>query len=164
MKRLFLFRHAKSSWDHPGMADHERPLNKRGKCDAPLMGRRLAEQGVKPDLIMSSPAKRAIKTAKAVAKALGYPKEKIEVVDDIYSEGAPDILRVIQRADDRCESLMLFGHNPDFTELANCLSGEHIEHMPTCSVVCIDFGVGAWRHVAEDGGTFVFFGYPKQAQ
>src|SRR5690242_21738198 len=118
MKTLFLIRHAKSSWDDTALPDKDRPLNDRGKRDAPKMGKRLAKRDVKPDLILSSPAKRALTTAKIIAKKLEYKFTDIVVNDRLYAGAAHDLLNVIHRLGDRPKRVILFGHNPELTELA----------------------------------------------
>ena len=123
MKTLFLIRHAKSSWDDTALPDKDRPLNDRGRRDAPKMGERLAKRDVKPDLILSSPAVRALRTAEIIAKKLDY-RRKIVVNERLYAVGADDLLDVIHRLGDKVERVMLFGHNPELTELAHRLSGE----------------------------------------
>ena len=164
MKRLYLVRHAKSSWDDPDLSDIDRPLNKRGKKDAPIMGERLKnEHKAKPDLIISSPAKRAIRTARVIAKELGYPKEKIEIKDSLYASGVTAMLNVIHYLDDSLDEVMLFGHNPDLTSLANYLSNQQVDNIPTCGVFCVDFDVQSWQDVKEGNGIFKFFDYPKKA-
>ena len=101
MKTLFLIRHAKSSWDDTALADNDRPLNARGKRDAPKMGKRLAKRGVKPDLILSSPATRALKTAEIIAKKLDYRRKNIVVDDRLYAVEADQLLDVIRKLGDR---------------------------------------------------------------
>ena len=107
MKILTIVRHAKSSWDDPSLRDHERPLNKRGHRNAPEMGRRIAEHGLRPSLIVSSTAVRAWSTAKAVAKAVGYPYEFLEKEPNLYHASVDRILDVIRAQDERCNNLML---------------------------------------------------------
>lgn len=162
MKRLYLMRHAKSSWKKPDLADIDRPLNKRGKQDAPLMGKRLKKQNLKPDLIITSPAKRAVTTATIVAEEINYPKKKIEIKETLYSAGAPAILNMIQYLDDSLNEVMLVGHNPDFNSLANYLSNFGVDNIPTCGIFCIDFDVPSWKDVGEGRGIFQFFDYPKK--
>lgn len=164
MKRLYLVRHAKSGWNHSELDDRDRPLNSRGKRDAPFMGQRLKDHDVCPDLIISSPAKRAVKTAKVIAEAVGYPKKQITINDSLYLQGTQAILDTIRGVDDAHQSLMLFGHNPDFTELAELLTDYEVENIPTCGIFCIDFNVGFWQEVDEAKGLFSFFDYPKKRQ
>jgi phosphohistidine phosphatase len=162
MKTLYIFRHAKSSWKNPDLTDFERPLNKRGKLNAPHMGRILREKGVKPNLFISSPAKRALKTAKLVANELDYPEKKIKKDDRIYDNYLNSILRVIKEIDDQVLKLIIFGHNPAFTELAEYLSGEEVDNVPTSGIVAIEFEIESWSEIAENKGRLLFFEYPKK--
>jgi len=155
---LYLVRHAKSSWADPGMADIDRPLNKRGKRDAPIMGERLAERGVSPDVIVSSPAKRARRTAREFAKMLGYEGEVV-IVDVAYGGGPAAIIDVAQSIPERVTSLMVVGHNPDMTDLADSLTDYRVDAMPTCAVFGARFG--SWTSVGPSSGQFEFFVYPK---
>lgn len=161
MKTLYLIRHAKSSWKHDYLADFDRPLNKRGKHDAPLMGRRLKQHGM-PGLFLSSPAKRAIRTAEVIANETGYPPEQIRTDEAIYLAGEKSLLKIICRVEDRFDSIALFGHNPGFTLLANLLSNESVENIPTCGIFCIGFNIDTWREVAAGKGKMIFFDYPKR--
>ena len=122
MKTLFLIRHAKSSWDDTALPDKDRPLNDRGKRDAPKMGKRLAKRDVKPDLILSSPAKRALTTAEIIAKKLDYKLKDIVVDDRLYAGAVHDLLNVIHKLGDKPKRVILFGHNPELTEFAHRLS------------------------------------------
>ena len=162
MKRLYLVRHAKSSWKNPDLADFDRPLNKRGKRDTPAMANRLKEQGVSPDLILSSPAKRALKTARVIARATGYPKKKIRTDRSIYSDGQSAILELLRSLDHAISEVMVFGHNPDLTVLAEDLSGYRVSNIPTCGIFCVDFDIDAWQDLTADKGRFVSFDYPKK--
>lgn len=163
MKRLYLIRHAKSSWGNPDLDDHERPLNARGKRDAPEMGKRLKKSGVKPDLIVSSSAKRALKTAKIIAQELGYPKAGIVVEEAIYeSESMASLLAVIRQFDDAHNHVFMLGHNPAFTMLSRLLSDHQVENIPTGGVFCMDFDIASWQQVAAGKGKLVFFDYPKK--
>ncbi|NOZ24470.1 MAG: histidine phosphatase family protein [Planctomycetes bacterium] len=162
MKTLYLVRHAKSSWKDPEQTDIDRPLNKRGQKDAPLMGKVLKKAGAKPDIILSSPANRAITTAQVIAEKLGYPKEDIAEVQAIYGADVGDLLQVIRRIDDAHESAMMFGHNPTFHELAESLTDTTIEKLPTCAVVCVEFDVDSWGKVERKGGARKFMDYPKR--
>lgn len=162
MKRLYLVRHAKSSWDDPDLADFERPLNKRGKRDAPFMAQRIAELGARPDIIISSPAKRAILTARAFADALEYPHNNIVQDKAVYLADVSGLLQIIRSIDDSNEQAMIFGHNPGFTSLANFLGKRSIDNIPTCGVYCLDFDDLSWSKVGRNKGTVRFFDYPKK--
>ena len=148
MKTLFLVRHAKSSRDDPALPDKDRPLNDRGKRDAPKMGKRLAKLEVTPDLILSSPAKRALKTAKIIARKLDYTLADIVVDERLYATGADDLLRVIRNLGTKPKTVMLFGHNPELTELANRLSNK-ITQLPTCAVAEFAFDAKSWSNTGK---------------
>lgn len=161
MKNLILIRHAKSSWDNPAWSDLERPLNKRGKRDAPLMGRLLMQRGLFPDLILSSPAKRARKTAIKIAREVGYPRDKITIDESIYLQGMPEVIEFIRLQDDAHNRIYLIGHNPELTELANHLTRAGIENVPTCGVVSIEFPFSSWRRISDETGVLAFFECPR---
>jgi phosphohistidine phosphatase len=165
MKMLFLVRHAKSSWDDVSLSDKDRPLNDRGKRDAPKMGERLAKRGVQPDLILSSPAVRARTTAEIVAKPLGYNRKDIVVDDRLYATTADNLLYTIEELDDKFACVMLFGHNPELTELAQRLSHGVgvIEHMPTCAVAEFTFDIDSWAKVSMTKPKKVSLESPKKA-
>ncbi len=163
MKTLTLLRHAKSSWDHPELADIDRPLNKRGKRDAPIMGERLARAGISPELILTSPARRARKTASRVARALGYPADRIVVDPRIYAAAPAELMALIRGLDDRWSDVMLVGHNPTLTELANELTAADIDNVPTAGVVRIRFPVPSWSDIRPGAGELTLFDYPKRA-
>ena len=160
MKTLFLVRHAKSSRDEPALPDKDRPLNDRGKRDAPKMGERLAKRGVTPDLILSSPAKRALKTAQIIAKKLDYKLGDIAVDERLYATGADHLLDVIRKLGAKPKSVMLFGHNPELTDLAHHLSNE-ITHLPTCAVVEFTFDVKSWSTIGKAKPQSVALHTPK---
>jgi phosphohistidine phosphatase len=162
MKTLFLVRHAKSSWDDTALPDKYRPLNDRGKRDAPKMGERLAKRDVKPDLILSSPARRALATAEIIAKKLDYKLKNIVVDDRLYAVDADDLLDAIRKLGDKSMRVMLFGHNPEVTELAHRLSNK-ITHMPTCAVAEFTFDAKSWANIGEDKPTKATLDYPKRS-
>ena len=163
MKELILVRHAKSSWKDPTLRDHDRPLNKRGKRDAPEMGERLARSGCEPDLIVSSSAIRALDTARSVAGKLGYPRERITVEERLFHAGVSELLQVIQGVDDSVDSLMVFGYNPGLTDLANHIGSREIFNMPTCAVLHLRFQGDTWSTVGDVPGDEVLYDYPKRA-
>ena len=162
MKTLFLIRHAKSSWGDAALPDKDRPLNDRGRRDAPKMGERLAKRDVKPDLILSSPAVRALKTAEIIAKKLDYRRRDIVVDDRLYAVGADDLLDVIHKLGDKLERVMLFGHNPELTELAHRLSSK-IAHMPTCAVAEFSFDAKSWSSIGKVKPAKTALDYPKKS-
>jgi phosphohistidine phosphatase len=164
VKTLYLVRHAKSSWDDPSQEDFDRPLNKRGKQDAPFMGQKLKEMGIRPDLLVSSDAKRAKKTAEALAEALEYPLQGILFKREMYQADCDDMLKLINAMNDAADSMMIIGHNPEFTWLANKLAQMEIENIPTSGVVCIAFNVMSWAQISYGRGRMQFFDYPKRYQ
>ena len=162
MKTLFLIRHAKSSWDDATLADKDRPLNDRGRRDAPKMGERLAKREVKPDLILSSPAVRALSTAEIIAEKLDCRRTDIVVTERLYAADVDDLLDVIHHLGDEVECVMLFGHNPELTELAHRLSGE-IARMPTCAVAEFTFDAKSWARIDTIKPAEVLLDYPKKS-
>ena len=161
MKTLFLVRHAKSSRDDPSLPDRGRPLDDRGKQDAPMMGKRLARRDVKPDLLVSSPALRALTTAQLIAAELGYQRKNIVVDDRLYASSPDDLLAVIRALDKKLDRVMLFGHNPEFTDLAHRLSSEIID-MPTCAVAEFSFDTKAWSDVGDVMPAKAALDFPKK--
>lgn len=162
MKHLTLVRHAKSSWNHPELDDFDRPLNERGKHDAPMMAKLLVQKKVLPDLIISSPAKRAIKTARIIAKEIGYPKDKIELNSTIYEANVLALLNVIHGINDKFKYAMLFGHNPGFNDLGYLLTLHDVGNIPTCGILAMEFTISSWKEVAKGNGRFVSFDFPKK--
>jgi phosphohistidine phosphatase len=146
MKTLFLVRHAKSSRDDPSLPDRERPLNARGLHDAPAMGKRLAKRRVQPDLMVSSPATRAWTTAQLIAAEIGYEVKAIVVDERLYAARVENLLAFVRALDSDADSVMLFGHNPEFSELAARLSGQNVD-MSTCAVAEISFDAKSWSDV-----------------
>jgi phosphohistidine phosphatase len=162
MKVLTIVRHAKSSWDDPSRRDHERPLNKRGHRDAPEMGHRIAEHGIRPSLIVSSTAVRAWSTAKAVAKAAGYPYEFLEKEPHLYHASVDRILDVIRAQDERCSNLMLVGHNPGFTDFANFLVPGLTNNLPTAAVVSVEIDRDDWNLYERPSVRLLVHDWPKK--
>ena len=162
MKNLFLTRHAKSSWSNPGLADIDRPLNERGKKAAPFMGKLIVDKGEKPDLLISSPANRALSTAKAFGGAMGLVENDIIIDRTIYGAGAQQLLELVQDQDDLYKSIMLFGHNPTFTSFVNLLTGNNIMNVVTCGVIRIDFEFSSWTNIDFGSGRLVYYEYPKK--
>jgi phosphohistidine phosphatase len=160
MKMLYVIRHAKSSWSEPGMRDFDRPLNDRGLRDAPAMAARLKEKGVRPDLIVSSPAKRAMTTAKIFAAALGYDENAIVYKDMIYEASTPTLLGIVKGIDSDANNVLIFGHNPTFTYFVNDLAAVRIDDIPTCGVAAIAIE-GEWKEINDGAGNLVWFDYPK---
>ena len=160
MKTLYLARHAKSSWNNPRLTDFDRPLNNRGKRDAPFMGKVLKDKKVKIGLIISSPAKRAKKTAVAIAEKLSYPEKKILFNEDLYEATSNTIIKTLKKIDEKYDSVMIFAHNPGLTLLNNHISNNYIDNIPTCGIVALQLD-NKWSELDKNTSKFLFFEYPK---
>ena len=164
-RRLVLVRHAKSDWSTAGQADYDRPLNERGKRDAPVMGQRLKEKGVIPDLIIASPAKRAAATARLIADAVGYDKNKIAWVESLY-HCPPHVFEEVlltQDIPDDVKTVFIFAHNPGITLFANeTTEGLDIDNIPTCGIVALSFEADHWNDYTTAKHSLLFFDYPKK--
>lgn len=161
MKRLLLVRHAKSDWDNINLADFDRPLNKRGKKNAPEMAERLINQKLIPQHLVSSPALRALSTAIVFAEAFGIEKSKIQQEEHIY-EAVPDtLLKVINHLDDAYNFAAMFGHNPGITSFAVGLTGSHISSIPTCGMILIEFPFDQWSMISYGTGDKKLYDFPK---
>jgi phosphohistidine phosphatase len=136
-------------------------LDDRGRRDAPKMGKRLAKRDVKPDLILSSPAVRALATAEIIAKKVDYRIKNIVVDDRLYASEVHQLLNVIRKLGDKLECVILVGHNPELAELAQRLSSK-ITHMPTCAVAEFAFDAKSWSAIGTDKPAKVTLDYPKQ--
>ena len=162
MKTLYLIRHAKSSWEDINLRDFDRPLNERGEKDAPRMAKRLKERDIHPNLLVSSPAKRALATCKAFAKTLGYSDRHIKTDERIYHADEDTLLEVIRSIKNSCDTVMLFGHNPGLTDFVNEFGeGTYVDNIPTCGVVAYRFPVDSWEDVDWKKGELLFFDFPK---
>ena len=161
MRLLTLVRHAKSSWAETGLSDFDRPLNDRGRRDAPRMAALLHERLPKPDRIVSSPALRAISTARIFAAAFGIAEDEIVSDARIY-EATPDtLLRVVNEFDDGDRHVLMFGHNPGFSELAHRLASCSFDQMPTCAVAHLALSIEHWWEIAPRCGVLRDYMYPK---
>lgn len=161
MKELLLIRHAKSDWDDPSLSDFDRPLNKRGKADAPLMAHRLLDKKIKIDAFISSPAKRAKKTASIFAKEYKMDKKDILLAEELYAAEANVFFGVIRNTNDKFDSIALFSHNPGLTDFANLLSDVRIDNIPTCGVFAVKADAKHWADFKDAKKDFWFFDYPK---
>ncbi|HCS20682.1 MAG TPA: hypothetical protein DIW47_09015 [Bacteroidetes bacterium] len=164
MKSIYLLRHAKSSWKDAELSDIDRPLNKRGKSDAPMMGRYFSKKHIHPQLIISSPAKRAFKTAALVATELGYEEKNIHIDMELYGANVNELLSIIQKQEASLDRVMLVGHNPAFTLAVFFFTGESIANLPTCGLVRIDFDTKRWKLVKEGKGKLRLFEYPRSVE
>jgi phosphohistidine phosphatase len=158
-----MIRHAKSSWSNPMQSDFDRPLNERGEHDAPLMGAHLKRLGLLPGLIISSPAKRAKQTAKRIAGAIGYDKDKIELRDELYHCIPSVIEGVILSISNQHKTAFIICHNPGITDFVNELSGKFkIDNMPTCAVAAIQVSAPNWTDFNMEEKEVFLFDYPKK--
>ncbi|HMJ07381.1 MAG TPA: histidine phosphatase family protein [Pyrinomonadaceae bacterium] len=160
MKRLYLLRHAKSSWSEPELADFERPLNQRGLNAAPFIGKLIAARQMVPDLTVSSPACRAAETARLVHEASSAPGE-IEFVDRIYEASPQTLLQVTAGLNDKAGSAMIVGHNPGMEGFLRLLTGRS-EAMPTAALAIIDLAVRNWSDIKPGCGTLIEVVRPKE--
>ncbi|NTV46566.1 MAG: histidine phosphatase family protein [Chlorobiales bacterium] len=162
MKSLYFVRHAKSSWKDPNLTDSERPLNKRGLRDAPFMAKLLADKGVKIDLVLSSPAIRALTTAQHMAEGIGYAQDKIRIEPRLYGESFNMYLNVIKELEAKYSSVMIVAHNPTMTTIINYLTDYGLENLPTCGVFGIELQLESWAKVSQGVGQCRFYEYPKK--
>lgn len=161
MKTLLLIRHAKSDWGNPGLDDFDRPLNERGKKDAPAMASRLREKKIDIDLIISSPAKRAARTAKAFAEELNVKKKNFIFNDELYLAASSLFFDVIAGIGKKYDTVALFSHNYGITDFANLLTDTRIDNIPTCGVFAIKADCKDWKDFKDAKKEFLFFDYPK---
>jgi phosphohistidine phosphatase len=143
MKKLLIMRHAKSSWGDNGLADHDRPLNKRGQRDAPRMGRFLASEGLHPEEILSSTALRAQTTARLTAEAAQWPRQ-ISEFDELYHASPREAVLLLQQSSDDTDCVLLVAHNPGVGDLVASLTGEYVG-MVTASVAQIELSIECWQ-------------------
>ena len=162
MRRLILLRHGKSSWDDPQLDDFARPLAPRGLRNVPEMGRRLAARGLPVTLIVSSPAARAISTARGVARELDYRDDRIAEEPSLYLAGPDTILAIVRRAPAAAGTLMIVGHNPGLTEFANMLDDVRLDNMPTGGMLCAEFDAPSWADIQPAEAQFAWFDYPRK--
>ena len=165
MKRLILLRHAKSSWEDNSLADSERPLAERGLRDAPNMAKRLAQRGVRPDVFITSPARRARHTAELVAAGIGSHAAEIRIDPRVYLASPGELLGIVSSLDDSWQEVVLVGHNPGFTQVANMmLPTLRLANLPTAGVVAIHCDTGHWRDISSSSPGLVFYDYPKNPE
>jgi phosphohistidine phosphatase len=164
MKTLYLMRHAKSSWSFDDLSDKERPLNGRGRTDAPAMGEALAKRNIHIDLMVSSPAVRAMSTAALVAGVLKYPHERIQVIEKIYQADVGDLLRVMHELPNEANSVLLVGHNNTITDFANLLSPSKLPELPTAAIVCLRFNTNHWAHADRNNAEYYFYDHPREKE
>ncbi len=163
MKTLIVVRHAKSSWANIGERDFDRNLNDRGKEDAPIMAEKLLHSKIKVDAFVSSPAKRARKTAKAFIEAFGKTKKEIILSDGLYNASSAIFYETVNALNDEYDAVAVFGHNPGITDFVNTLCNTHIDEMPTCSMFAVQIPITSWKNFKEAEKEFLFFKFPKES-
>ena len=163
MKTLYIVRHGKSSWEFEKVKDIDRPLNERGIHDGADMAGRLKKMGRKPELIISSPATRALHTATIFLRTLEVPDKNIIIDRDLYQADIEDVLDVIAGIDEAVDSVMIFGHNPTVTDLANELTTLRLDNVPTTGIVIIEFNTSKWTELDKHHVSYQYFDYPKNA-
>ena len=161
MKSLLLIRHAKSSWNNDALNDFDRPLNERGKKEAPEMANSLIKNKIPVDLFVSSPARRAKKTAKLFIKEFGRDENEILFIPGLYHASVETFIKIISQLRDDCETVAVFSHNPGITEFANTLTSVQIDNMPTCSIFAVKAAVNHWKEFEDAEKELLFFNYPK---
>jgi phosphohistidine phosphatase len=162
MKKLYLIRHAKSSWDDPTKTDFERTLNHRGEKDAPLMAKFLSSKKIIPDLMISSPATRAFTTALFFASQFEYPYERIQTDERIYEATTGNLSDVVRQIADEYETVFIFGHNPGISNFCNLLTSKPVHDLPTCAVAGLDLNINSWSELNRYCGKLILFEYPKK--
>ena len=161
MKQIIFVRHAKSSWSDMSLRDIDRPLNNRGNRDAPFMGKIMSEK-ITPDLIMTSPALRAKTTALIFAKQMNYPIDRVVVEPIIYGASLREILWLVQSLDNSFNTVLFFGHNPTFTEVANHFGAMELFNLPTCGIVEVRYDGDDWMKLNNSNAKVVAVDFPKK--
>jgi phosphohistidine phosphatase len=161
MKTLLLIRHAKSSWDNAILHDRDRPLNERGRRDAPEMAARLVRNGIPIDRFVSSPAKRARKTAELFIREYGRKEEEILFIPELYNAELQTFYKVIAALDDKDDHVAIFSHNPGITAFVNSLAVAQLDNMPTCGVFAVKSEASSWAGFSSSERKFLFFDTPK---
>lgn len=163
MKTLLIIRHAKSSWDNINTADIDRPLNDRGKKDAPAMAKRVKKAGVHIDRFVSSPARRARHTAELFAREQHVKEKDIVILTELYHAQPAVFQQVITNLDDNDETVAIFSHNPGITAFVNTLGAVRLDNMPTCAVFAVKSRSPNWSDFFSTTPEFLFLDYPKSA-
>jgi phosphohistidine phosphatase len=161
MKTLLLIRHAKSSWNDSDLTDFERPLNERGKFDAPMMAQRIRDKKIDIDTFISSPAKRAKKTAEIFMNEFGEDKKNLILIPSLYEASLNNFFDAVENLKDKMDAVALFAHNPGITDFINSLGCHPVHDMPTCAVFALKIKTKKWKDIMEADKEFMFFNYPK---
>jgi phosphohistidine phosphatase len=161
MKEVIIVRHAKSDWGNETLKDVDRHLNERGYNDAYFTGEWYARNHSAPDLMISSTATRALNTALIFARAMNFKMDNFRLEKKLYEANSETILSII-REQEEGQCLMLFGHNPGFTNISNELSEEmFFDNVPTCGIVSLAFEAGSWKEITVHKGKLRYYKFPK---
>jgi phosphohistidine phosphatase len=163
MKTLLLIRHAKSDWDNI-LTDFDRPLNERGKHDAPVMAKKIKDRKIEIDAFVSSPAKRAKKTAELFMHEYEVKEKKLHFIPSLYEASSNDFYNAVFDLKDKYDTVAIFAHNPGITDFVNSLSCTSIDNMPTCSVYALKIKTKNWVDFKKADKDFLFFDYPKREE
>jgi|SRR5688572_29622318 len=162
MKRLLLLRHAKAVQANEPLADFARPLAERGERDARRIGQRLLEHRLAPNLLLASPAARALHTAQLVAEAIGYPFDAIALDRGLYLAEPAGIVRIVETQSTAVETLLVVGHNPGLTELVHhLLPSFDVDDLPTSAVVGLEYTAAAWVGIERAAAALCYYDFPK---
>lgn len=162
IKKLLLVRHASSDYAGLGVKDIDRMLNDRGIQQAHTMAAYVKDKGIRPDIVLASPAKRTHKTALFFVDSLGIGENKINLLNDIYEAEPETLLDIIHKTPNEIETLMIVGHNPSIALLSSFLSSHMIDEVPTCGVVDMAFDVSGWDSIREGDGMFISLDVPDK--
>ena len=162
-KILFIVRHGKSTQDYLSVSDIDRPLKDRGIKDAHEMAGRIVKRDLYPDVIISSPAVRALHTAIIFSRVIGLPADEIVINEELYLADYEEILSVVKATDNSRKALMIFGHNPGFTDLVNHLSGLEIDNLPTTGLAVLRFKADRWNDISKKHLTSEFVDFPHNS-
>jgi len=161
MKHLILVRHAKSSWKFEGLADKDRPLNKRGAHDAPMMALRTSKELEKSDLWLSSPATRAVRTAEIFGQYCNRSLSSLKLNEQLYDASYQHLLTELRQIKNKWQRVVLFGHNPGLSDLIFTITGEDLDNLPTCGMAFISLAIDDWKDLKSDVGQLVRLEFPK---
>jgi len=164
MKTLLIIRHAKSGWDDAFVPDIDRTLTDRGKSDAAMMAKRMKKKSIKIDAFVSSPAKRAKKTAEIFMKEFNEKEKKLIIILSLYEASVKDFYDAIETLNSKDDAVALFSHNPGITQFVNSLDCAPVYNMPTCAVFALKIQTKHWEEFTEAEKEFLFFDYPKNVE
>lgn len=162
MKTLYLVRHAKSDWENGTILDIERPLNERGYSNANMMSKAFKSKFSNPDVIISSPAIRAMTTALIFSRNIGYNADLIQIKTNLYETNKNEYLTIVSKMDDQYDSMMLFAHNPTISDFADMLCQALPFEMSTCAIAGIKFEINSWQDLKGKKGELFLFDFPKK--